>query len=105
MIKYNSDRQILSPGVERRLDALGRERDLAEPRAGGVEHCIPDGGADHRDSGFYRAGGTLVGPIDQHGFDLRDLEARSQAAIVAPINRSDLLIVPSDMRGGLYERG
>ena len=42
------------PGVQRRQHALGRERNGAQPRAGGVEHRIGERRADRGAGGFAR---------------------------------------------------
>src|SRR5665213_429374 len=82
------------PRVERGFDVLRSERNLAKPSARGVEHGIADGGGNHRNGGFARAGGFFFRAVQQHTFHFGNTEAERQGVIRSPVNRSYLLVVP-----------
>ena len=83
-------------GRQRGLHALRRERHLADPRAGGVEDRVADGGGGDGDGGLAGAHRPRVGLVDQHGFDRGHVGAEIQRPIGPPVDRRHLLIVPGD---------
>src|SRR5262245_416231 len=93
-------RFIASPSGQRALDAVGRERQRAQARSGGVSDRVGDGGGGRPLRALAHAEEPLGGPVEQDHVDLRYL-VEAQDRIVGPRPRGHARPVEAH---GLLER-
>src|SRR5207302_11005370 len=72
--------------VQRGLDPLRSEGNLANPRARGVKDGIPNGLCHDGYGSLARPGRSFVSPVDQLDLDLWNIETQRQAPVAFPVD-------------------